>query len=152
LLDEIRDANVVHFAGHGVSVPDRPLESALVVAPAGDASCVTASDIVPLRLEHVALVFLSTCGSASGARQRDGVQNLVTAFLAAGAPTVVASMDEVEDRSAGSFAMAFHRHFANSRDAASALRDATRELELKRQNRADVRIFVIGGTRDFLAH
>ncbi|HXH90368.1 MAG TPA: CHAT domain-containing protein, partial [Thermoanaerobaculia bacterium] len=151
-IDEIRAANIVHFAGHALNVPDRPLDSALIVAPDKGVASVAASDIMQLHLNHILLVFLSTCRSAESGGRRDGVQNLATAFLVAGAPTIVASISDVEDQSARRLATAFHSKFATSDDAASALHEAAVQSGDYREHPSTFRMYVLGGSRRFVGH
>jgi CHAT domain-containing protein len=55
---------------------------------------------------------------------KEGVSNLVQAFLLAGARSVVASIWPAEDRSAADLMMRFYSYLAQGMDTGSALRQA----------------------------
>jgi CHAT domain-containing protein len=85
------------------------------------------SDILHLDLSHAWLIVLSACETAvSDYRDRvDEVQGLHTAFLIAGAPTVVASQWSVSDLSTALLMQRLHVNlYAEGMDKAGALREA----------------------------
>jgi CHAT domain-containing protein len=98
------------------------------------------SDILQLDLSHAWLVVLSACETAiSNVRDRvDEVQGLHTAFLMAGAPTVVGSLWSVSDLSTALLMKRLHENlYEQGLDKASALRGAQRWL--RELSLADVR-------------
>lgn len=142
-------ASVIHFAGHGINLGDRPLQPALLVAPDPPASSwITLTDILDQRLDRTSLVFLSTCRAAQTAWQRDGAQNMATAFIAAGAPAVIGSMNDIDDDDARELAILFHGEFARAGDAATALREVARKIGVR--NSSVSKTFLLGGTRAFV--
>src|SRR5262249_24084253 len=106
-----------HSATHGLAAPVSPLASALVLAPATDASgrrddgLLQAWEVVQdLRLE-ADLVALSACESGSGAAVADeGLIGLTRAFHFAGARAGLASLWKVYDRSASTLLDGFYTH------------------------------------------
>ncbi|HVR40502.1 MAG TPA: CHAT domain-containing protein, partial [Thermoanaerobaculia bacterium] len=92
---ELPSASIIHFAGHALARPERPLDSVLVLASDGITDEISASEISRLDLHRTRLVFLSACRSGLPTRASDGVQNLAAAFLIAGVPTIVATTTDV---------------------------------------------------------
>jgi CHAT domain-containing protein len=128
VLAELSRANIVHFAGHSVAPPYDGSASALLLAPAGSQATLTAADIARFSLPALRLVVLSSCRSAIPGSAGDGVENLATAFLVAGAPSVIAASWDLDDQSAETLAVNIHRQYATDGDAASAFRDAVHSL------------------------
>lgn len=118
---------VLHLALHGVVDPVFPDRSALVFAPTkGDDGHLEARDIRQLRL-NAELVTLSACDTAVGPVGAAGIENLDTAFIDAGASSVVSTLWELEDRSSDKFMKSFYTHLEDENEGA-ALRDAKLDL------------------------
>ncbi len=118
---------VLHLALHGLVDPVFPDRSALVFAPSkGDDGHLEARDIRRLHL-NAELVTLSACDTAVGPVGAAGVESLDTAFIEAGANSVVSTLWELEDRSSDKFMKAFYQHL-NRENKADALRDAKLDL------------------------
>ncbi len=131
---ESRGANVIHFAGHGVS----SIESASLVltATAGDSGLFDAASISRLDLRNTDVVVLAACETARGPiRSAEGVLSVTHAFLQAGAPTVIATLWPLDDREAAAFFPRLHGHLADGLPASEALRLA--QLELIRSSAED---------------
>jgi CHAT domain-containing protein len=128
VVDGLQRADIVHFAGHAVVDAVHPLASRLVIAdPAG--AGLTGGDIRGLTLRRARLVVLSACETVGGMSTRsEGPIGLARAFLAAGAPAIVASHWVAADRAARELFEQFHRAFVSTGDAARALRVAQRHL------------------------
>ena len=122
-------STVLHFATHGVVLDDRPLESYLALANGR----LTARDIYALDL-HADLVILSACRSGSGSITGDGIMGLTRAFFYAGTPSIIATLSDVADVSAGYLVPRFYGSWQRSHDKAAALRSA--QLGLLRALRA----------------
>ncbi|HEV7243082.1 MAG TPA: CHAT domain-containing protein [Thermoanaerobaculia bacterium] len=123
---ESRGANIIHFAGHGVS----SIESASLVltATADDSGLFDAASISRLSLRNTDVVVLAACDTARGPiRSAEGVLSVTHAFLQAGAPTVIATLWPLEDREAAAFFPRLHRHLAAGLPASEALRLAQLE-------------------------
>src|SRR5215218_4098707 len=93
-LTEVGRYEIVHFAGHAISNEEFPLLSMLVLAPeAGSAGALMAHEIYGLKLERTRLVVLAACSTARARiSPGEGVLGLARPFLAAGVPSVVASL------------------------------------------------------------
>jgi tetratricopeptide (TPR) repeat protein len=140
--------DALHFAGHtalddrypwrsGIDIgPQAEDMATLAVAPDPHATRESGGARELLRAETIAtlplrarLVVLSSCQSAAGTiLAGEGVSGLSTAFLAAGARTVVASLWPVDDRATETLMREFYRGLASGHDAADALRMAQRHL------------------------
>jgi CHAT domain-containing protein len=126
-LAEAARAAWIHFAGHAVVDPRNPLLSSLILAPdgRGDSGLLTAREIYGLDLGGTHLVVLAACNSGREyVPGSEGVTSLARAFLAAGVPSVVASLRDVEDETTSRLFDAFHLNLRNGADPASALRAA----------------------------
>ena len=122
LLQHMRHADVVHFAGHAVVNEFTAAESALVLA---GRDRLTAGEIRGLSLGHVGLVVLASCDSARGFQPRsDGPMGLARAFQAAGVRYVLAALRPVDDARAQAFFTAFHASLAKGSEPGTALRVA----------------------------
>jgi CHAT domain-containing protein len=149
-LREMSAADVVHFAGHAVSVPDYPSRSFLALAGTEADALVTPETIGRHAGRATRLVVLSGCGTADGDVARgEGVLSLARPFLAAGTPLVAATLWPIED---GDHALQvrFHERLRAGETAAAALRGAQLEA-LRRDGRTDLRhwsAFVLIGGRE----
>lgn len=131
-LSRVRQYDWVHFAGHAMVNPKNPLLSMLVLAPAaaGETGALTAQEIHPLDLDGTRMVVLSACETGGYIEGSAGVSVLARAFLAAGVPTVVASLWKVDDRPTAELFQAFYQEISRGGDTdpASALRQAQLRL------------------------
>jgi CHAT domain-containing protein/tetratricopeptide (TPR) repeat protein len=124
------DADVVHFATHGLFDEEHPERSALVLSrfdPAGGLrrGLLQAPDIETMRL-RARLVVLSACETARGREIRgEGVVGLTRSFFAAGADRVLVSLWKVEDRATAVLMERFYQNlWTRKRTPAAALREA----------------------------
>ena len=91
-------------------------------------SC-TAREIYGLRLDRTRLVVLAACDTGNEyIPGSEGATSLARAFLAAGVPTVVASLWSVDDRATAGLFDRFHRFLIAGDDPVDALRKAQLEL------------------------
>lgn len=124
-------AGVIHFAGHALADPEALARSVLLFHPIDetDTGALPLSRILELRLDRTLLVVLSGCQTLeTWADDREGLQGLGGAFLAAGVPAVLASQWDVDDRFAARLMPLFHQRFAAGATASEALRDAVLSL------------------------
>jgi CHAT domain-containing protein/tetratricopeptide (TPR) repeat protein len=132
--DRILGARILHFGGHASMDPERA-ELAGLELSAFDA----AGQAVPgiLGLQEIydlsvrsELVVLSACDTASGAdRQGEGVVGLATAFLSAGAGSVLGSLWKVDDRATAFLMIRFYTLLlAEGKTPVQALREARKWL------------------------
>jgi CHAT domain-containing protein len=119
---------VIHFAAHAEADPEKPLESAVVLARAGDGYKLYARDVIGIPI-HAGLVTLSACRSA-GAREYagEGLIGFAWAFLQAGAGAVVAGLWDVSDQAAVPLMARFYEGVAAGREPAAALRAAKLDM------------------------
>ncbi len=120
---------VLHFAVHGWANPDRPERSGLAFFPdETDGGLWQLRDIVRTKLQ-ADLVTLSACRAGSGkVSGTAGIANLVMAFLAAGAKSVVADLWDSDDTFTRALMGSFYRHLVQKLPAAEALRLAKLEM------------------------
>jgi CHAT domain-containing protein len=135
--------DILHFAGHAVVRSDVPRLSHLVLAPAGASDgAAFASEIASWNLGRTGLVVLSGCSTSAGALSAtEGVSSLASAFFAAGARSVIASLWTIEDAPTADFFIAFHRRLAQGARPATALR----ETQLEWIGRGDTRSLSVWG-------
>ncbi len=117
--------DVLHLASHGVFDANKPLNSALLLSPEGNSDGrLTVSEIFDLELDEASMVTLSACQSGmSRIRVGDEMMGLPRAFIYAGAPTVVASLWNVNDEATAILMEKFYRNLKNS-EKGDALREA----------------------------
>jgi CHAT domain-containing protein len=126
---------VLHLALHGYVDSQFPDRSALVFAPrstaaSGDSGFLQVREILQLHL-NARLVTLSACDTGVGPVGEEGIDNVVEAFIQAGARTVVSTLWELEDRSTAHLMKTFYDHLAHGESKAAALREAQMELARK---------------------
>ncbi len=121
--DAARGADLVHFAGHGVLNDMRGAASLLFAPSSADDGVLEAADISNLALPRTRTVVLAACSTARGRiGGNEGAASVARAFLAAGVPTVVATLWPVDDDAAADFFIRLHRHLAAGEQPAAALR------------------------------
>jgi len=99
IMSQLEKCQITHFACHGISDPNDPSSSGLVLqrlAPDGtlEQDHLSVSRIAHLRLRHVQIAYLSACSTAENkaARLRDEVIHVVSGFQVAGFPHVIGSL------------------------------------------------------------
>jgi len=127
-MTAVSSADVVHFAGHAVGGINAADDAIVLRSPNGNREdLLTASDVAHLHMKHASIVVLAACGTVSYHDSRvGGIHNLATAFLIAGADSVLGSSVQVGDEIAADLAVDFHRAYAHLRNPVSALRQAQR--------------------------
>jgi CHAT domain-containing protein len=121
----------VHVAAHAIANPQQPARSLLLMAPSpGEPGTLDAAQLLTrLKLQKTRLVVLSACSSAGGLPVGpEGVAPLVRPFIVSGVPAVVGSLWDVDDATAETLLVSFHRNYRQGSDAAEALRAAQLEL------------------------
>jgi CHAT domain-containing protein len=116
--------HVVHFAGHALSSSAVPLTSQLLLASGADETgALYAHELFVQRFPRTRVVILAACQSlGEGLSRTEGVGSLAAGFLAAGVPSVVATLWSVEDETSSQFSRALHEQLAAGQDALRALR------------------------------
>ncbi len=125
--------DVIHLATHGYFNKLNPLLSGVMLEPdAQEDGRMEVHEILGLKL-NAKLVTLSACDTALGSGYftevpaGDDLVGLTRAFLFAGTPSVLASLWEVNDRSAGTMMHSFYGHLRQT-DKATALARAQRKM------------------------
>jgi CHAT domain-containing protein/tetratricopeptide (TPR) repeat protein len=130
LSPRLGDFGIVHFASHGLIDSDRPERSGIVLSLVDDRGrpqdgYLRLEDIHNLKL-RADLVVLSACQTALGREVRgEGLVGMVRAFMYAGAPRVVASLWNVDDRATAALMEEFYGRLLRAGEPpAAALRRA----------------------------
>lgn len=130
-LERAPHYEIVHVAAHAIANPQQPTRSMLLMAPSpGEPGTLDAQRLLTrLKLQKTRLVVLSACSSAGGLPVGpEGVAPLVRPFLVSGVPAVVGSLWNVDDATAETLLVSFHRNYRQGSDAAEALRAAQLDL------------------------
>jgi len=122
-LREAADANVIHFAGHAVASTGGRDGYLLLTGHDSNNGRLDLKRIASIRLPRTSVVVLAACGTAEGEiRSTEGTISAARAFLAAGVPTVVATLWPIEDEASADFFPVLHQHLARGMAPAEALR------------------------------
>ena len=130
VLELLPGFGAFHFSGHALSSTDDWNASALVLSPAGerDDGLLRLGDLLDTPVDDLRLVSLSACGTLAGYDGgREGTMGLAQAFFAAGVPSVVGTLWEVEDSVSSELMRSFYLQMETAGTAAEALRLATLE-------------------------
>ncbi len=136
LLKSIRNADVLHFAGHYVVVDREPDSSYLLLAKGPDSDAPAGSDILTNAelaqqdLGGLGLVVLSACQTGIDRYlDGEGMVGITRTFLAAGVPAVVASQWPVDSEATAILMKDFHKlRRSGGRSNTDALRQAQLDL------------------------
>jgi CHAT domain-containing protein len=122
--------SIIHLAGHAQANAIQPALSFIQLAPGpNDDGRLYAAPITRWSLPATRLVVLSACETGAGGVYRaEGLVSLTRPFLAAGVPSIVATLWKIDDRAASSLMTHFHQAYAATGDAAQALASAQRQL------------------------
>jgi tetratricopeptide (TPR) repeat protein len=130
ILTELPRYAWVHFACHGLSETADPSESRLAVHP-DEGRQLTVRDLARLRLADGRLAFLSACDTARTSEAiPDEAIHISAAFQLAGYASVVATLWQVVDRVATTFAAEVYRRLATpgaTADIAQVVHEITAE-------------------------
>ncbi|HXK11669.1 MAG TPA: CHAT domain-containing protein [Vicinamibacteria bacterium] len=124
-LERMRTSWIVHFAGHAGG-GDLPGTAHLLLAPdpaRADTGALYVRELDGKNYSRTRVVVLAACRSGAGVVSRaEGAWSLARPFLAAGVPSVVASLWDVDDAVSRTFFVAFHRALIAEGDPLIALR------------------------------
>lgn len=125
ILKQMPNARIIHFATHGLlNWVDQEIPGAIALAPDGkDTGILTAAELLNLEITPE-LVVLSACDTGRGRITGDGVMGLSRSLIAAGVPSVIASLWAVSDDATSILMIDFYRNFKNNPNKAQALRQA----------------------------
>lgn len=124
LLTMLPNAELFHFAGHGV------FNGGLGGLHTASSAEVDARQIRELRLGGLGLVVLAACSTAAGNGEgmQKGPDALIPAFLNAGAARVIAAESPVDSGLTSEFMQGFYRQLLKGDPPAVSLRSATLQL------------------------
>jgi CHAT domain-containing protein len=148
---------VLHIAAHAEFNPVAPLQSGLYLA-ADDANdgLLHVDEVYGLNLEATDLAVLSACQTNVGnVSPGDDIVALNRAFLFAGAPTVVASLWNVNDQATSLLMTRFYSYLNEGWGEAEALRQAQIDLRIEHQEYAHPYFwaaFVLNGDGGEITH
>jgi CHAT domain-containing protein len=127
------DYDILHLVSHYQPNKITPIFSSLILAPGEDADgSLELHEVYGMELKKADLVVLSVCQSNSGAHSRgDDITGLSRAFLYAGAPTVISSLWNVDDRATSELMTSFYKRLQGGMSKAAALRTAQAEMRAK---------------------
>lgn len=125
-LLEAPAVEVIHFSGHGLKNDHHPRLSALLAAPSADSmGLITAEDLGQLHLPRCRLAVLSACESGGAF---DSTSTWVQSLMMSGCPSVIGTLDRVEDAEVDPVSVGIHRRWLQQRNAPAALRQTILDL------------------------
>jgi CHAT domain-containing protein len=131
--NSLRNAEVIHFAGHYLVAQHAPLASSLLLAGRTgktDESVLTNAELIREKLPRAKLIVLSACQTGiENFYNGEGLIGLSRTFLAAGAPLVVASQWKVDSDATAQLMKRFHYYRREEKlSTTTALRRAQLEM------------------------
>jgi hypothetical protein len=128
VLEAMTRATEIEVHAHGLINPTLSDASLLVLSPeASGRYALTAGEVRAHRLEGKPLVTLAACRAAYTPFQVHEPFSLPSAFIEAGARTVLAATVDIPDSEAGPFFLAVQERIRSGQSAAAALRDVRME-------------------------
>ena len=115
------DYDVIHLATHGVLNNSEPENSQLLFA---NKESLNVGDIMAFDFSEKNLIVLSACDTSIGKTKGAEVSALGTAFELAAAPTVIASLWQVDDSSTSLMMQYFYQYFTAGESKVESLRKA----------------------------
>ncbi len=136
--ENLKKAEIIHFAGHYVVDENSPMRSGLVLTGKDENSNLANYEILGEKLSHIRLIILSAC--QTGGEQLSAGEGMIgasRAFLAAGVPLSVVSQWEVDSTATAKLMVDFHR-FRKEKNysTAEALRQAQIDMLRSEQYQA----------------
>lgn len=123
----VQKVQVIHSSHHAQSRLDNPLESVLIL---GD-GCITLGQLMTpgWRLPQLSDVFLSCCETGLGFTEiTDDIFTFSTAFLCAGARSVISTLWAVDDLATALFSLFYYQHRQQGDNRPEAIRQAQVDL------------------------
>jgi CHAT domain-containing protein/Tfp pilus assembly protein PilF len=158
VVQRLPQAQIIHFATHGLFDDIRGLDSSIALTPENPNSLssplskeeqkrdglLTAEEIFGLKLK-ANLVVLSACDTGRGKITGDGVIGLSRSFISAGVPSVIVSLWSVDDGSTEFLMTEFYQNLQQKMDKATALRKAMLDTKKKYSNPSQWAAFTLIG-------
>lgn len=126
--DALPAAPMIHLATHALTHRDDPRHTVLPLAADREGGLLYLPEIAALELRARPLVFLNGCQTGASANGPGSVRSLASAFLLAGARSVVATLWDIDDAHARKLSVAFHERLTRGEPIASALRSAQLQM------------------------
>ncbi|MCL6534797.1 MAG: CHAT domain-containing protein [Armatimonadetes bacterium] len=123
LTRALTQADVLHLATHATPNLRMPMLSAIALWGESEPQWLYAHEVLQQRL-RARLTTLSACQTAVGATTADGALGLHWAFLAAGCPTVLATLWRLPDAVAPVWSERFYARYKAGAPALTAMREA----------------------------
>jgi tetratricopeptide (TPR) repeat protein len=130
-LDWMAQAEILHFAAHADWNEQYPWRSGILLGEARprEAPAILRAERIAASPLSAKLVVISSCESARGRVIRgEGIQGLSTAFLAAGARSVLATLWPVDDRATVEFMSRFYDGLARHATVGESLLETKRSM------------------------
>ena len=129
--DKIKDYDIIHFASHGILVPEFPELNAIVLSQndtSKEDGYLTTNEIEALDL-NAKLVVLSACETASGESfYSEGIVGLTNSFFIAGAKGVISTLWPIDDAATSTFMTRLYSNIYSGSRISIALNDTKREF------------------------
>jgi CHAT domain-containing protein len=131
-LKDVGHYDIVHYSGHAVVNEQTPSMSRLLMTPdetSHDDGALFASELAQVRLDRTSLVVLAACSTSVGTVvSGEGVFSIARPFLEAGASMVIATLWDIQDRSAADFFRELHRLIVGGENPSVALTRVQRQF------------------------
>lgn len=158
VVQRLPQAQIIHFATHGLFDDVRGLDSSIALTPENPNSSsfpltkeeqkhdglLTAEEIFGLEFK-ANLVVLSACDTGRGKITGDGVIGLSRSFISKGVPSVIVSLWSVDDGSTAFLMTEFYQNLQQKMDKATALRKAMLDTKKKYSNPSQWAAFTLIG-------
>jgi len=122
---KLGDFKIIHIATHGLLVNESWWRSGLILSKGRESSqdgLLQVSEIYSLKL-NADLVVLSACETAKGKLEKgEGIIGMSSAFLCAGAKSVLSSLWNINDKPTAKFMKYFYQYLTEGKTKAQALR------------------------------
>lgn len=129
VLQVMRQGQVVHVASHAQSSPENPWDSAMLLGSGEDDGAWLTADRIARERLRARLCVIAGCNSdVRSPMMSENVNGLSSAFLAAGASSVVATLWAVDDRVTQKWTKEFYGELARGATVAAAARRARSAL------------------------
>ncbi|HEY6806332.1 MAG TPA: CHAT domain-containing protein [Pyrinomonadaceae bacterium] len=152
--ENLKDAQVVHFAAHYVVDNNSPLSSKILLAGKSEESTdLSSGDISSMKLTRTKLVVLSACQTGIEQNFRgEGPIGFARSFMVAGVPVIVGSLWAVDSEATSDLMIQFHHKRRLDHSSTAALAGAQRNMIKNEKYRNPyywAGFAVIGGYSDF---
>lgn len=130
LIKDMKNADIIHFAGHYIINEHSPLRSSFLVALSEKSNRLANYELLENKLDKPKLIVLSACQTAIEQYYKgEGMTGAGRTFLALGIPLIVASQWQVDDVASAELMENFHKYRKKQKlSSISSLRKAQLEM------------------------